>query len=109
MPFSPTSVISPLERRAKSGLSAQALRRCQPGRNSQVVVTLTVKDKVVKRFIVIVREQNVILDCSTHNPVHGVSEYADARCSRWLTKDSEVHRRQFHTLRFCLPPFSLLR
>ena len=61
-----------------------------------MVVTLTVKDKVVKRFIVIVREQNVIHDCSTHNPVHRVSKYADARCSRWLTKDSEVHRRQFH-------------
>jgi len=38
------------------------------------VVTLTVEDKIVECFVAMVREQNVILDCSVHNPTHLVSE-----------------------------------
>jgi len=43
---------------------------------------LTVKDKIVERFVVTVREQDVILDRSTHNPSRTVSGGADGRCSR---------------------------
>lgn len=59
---------------------------------------LTVKYKVIERVIVMVREQDIILDCSAHNPAYMVSECVDARLSRWLTKGSVVHRQWFHTL-----------
>jgi hypothetical protein len=41
------------------------------------MVTLTVKDKIVERFVIMVREHDVIPDCSAHDPACPVSKDAD--------------------------------
>ena len=82
IPFSPTSVISPSERRAKSGLSAQAVDLMSVTARVTGVAVLTVKDKIVEGIVIMMREKNVILDRSAHNPGHTVSRHADTGRNR---------------------------
>ena len=38
---------------------------------------LTIEDEIVERFVVLVREQDVILDRSAHDPVRPVNKGAE--------------------------------
>jgi hypothetical protein len=66
MPFSPTSVMSPLGKRAKSGPRAHATLLSK--RVQSLDWVLTFDYQVIESFVELVREQNILFDSGRHDP-----------------------------------------